>query len=562
MNKIWKIKEIDSLKVEQYVNEFNISELVAKMLIAKDIEPNKVDEYLNPDIAKLHDPYLLKDMDKLVDRILLAKENKEKVAIYGDYDVDGITSITLIYTFLKNLGMDMVYYLPDRIEEGYGLNTEALKRLKEEGVSLIITVDCGISAVNEIEYAKSIGLDVCITDHHECSETLPDACSIVNPKRPDSSYPFNSLAGVGVTFKVLSALVKRLNLPDVEYLKYLDIAAVGTIADIVPLVGENRIITSNGLEVLKKTKNEGLKALMKVARIDKVDSDNVSFGIAPRINASGRMADGTVAVKMLLADTEMEAYKYAKVLDSQNTKRQEVEKAIYNEAIEVIEKEGLDKKKTMVIAGEKWHQGVIGIVASKLTEKYLKPVILLAYDGDTAKGSGRIPAGISLYDALTKCSDLLTTFGGHELAAGLTLETKNIGEFKNRFEQVITEMKEEDFVRVIDIDCEITKNNITIDIINEIEKLAPFGQKNKKPVFIYKNLKVTSVSTLKEDKHLKFRLSDGNFYVDSVFFGAGNRRDEVTVGDKIDVAVNISLNEFLGRKSLQFMMLDFKKSMN
>lgn len=562
MNKVWKLKEIDNLKVDEYVKDFGISELMAKMLLAKDISEIKVDEYLKPDIAKLHDPYLLEDMDVLVNRILLAKERKEKVAIYGDYDVDGITSITLIYTFLKKLGIDTVYYLPDRIEEGYGLNTEAIKKLKDDGVTLVITVDCGISAVAEVEYARSIGLDICITDHHECSDVLPNACSIVNPKRPGSEYPFNSLAGVGVTFKVLSAIVKRLNLPDNEYLKYLDIAAVGTIADIVPLVGENRIITSNGLKLLKDTKNEGLKALMKVAKIDKVDSDNVSFGIAPRINASGRMADATVAVKMLLAENEMEAYKYAKVLDSQNTKRQEVEKAIYNEAIEIIEKEGLDKKKTMVIAGNKWHQGVVGIVASKLTEKYLKPVILLAYDGETAKGSGRIPSGISLYDALTKCSDLLTTFGGHELAAGLTLETKNIESFKNKFEQVIISMKEEDFVRVIDIDCEITKKDVSLNIINEIDRLAPFGQKNKKPTFMYKNLKVMSVSTLKEDKHLKFRLSDGDFHVDTVFFGAGNRRDEVTVGDKIDVAVNISLNEFQGRKTLQFLMIDFKKSMN
>ena len=561
MNKIWKIKEIDSTKVKEYTEKFKISEVAAKMLLAKDLTEDKIDEYLNPSIDKLHDPYLLNDMDVLVDRIILAKTRNEKVAIYGDYDVDGITSITLIYTFLRDLGLDMVYYLPDRIEEGYGLNTEALKKLKDEGVSLVITVDCGISAVSEVEYAKSIGLDVCITDHHECSDTLPNAISIVNPKRPDSTYPFNSLAGVGVTFKVLSAIVKRLGLDENEYLKYLDIAAVGTIADIVPLVGENRIITANGLELLAKTKNEGLKALMKVARIEKVDSDNVSFGIAPRINASGRMADATVAVKMLLAENEMEAYKYAKVLDSQNTKRQEVEKGIYNEAIAQIEKEGLDKKKTMVIAGEKWHQGVIGIVASKLTEKYLKPVILLAYDGETAKGSGRIPAGISLYDALSNCSDLLTTFGGHELAAGLTLETKNIEAFIEKFEQVITSMREEDFVRIIDIDTEITKKDVTLNILDDINLLAPFGQKNKKPVFMYKNLKVTSVSTLKEDKHLKFRLSDGDFYVDAVFFGAGNRRDEVTLGDKIDVAVNISLNEFQGRKSIQFLMSDFKKSM-
>jgi len=223
MNKIWKLKEIDNNRVLDYVKEFNISELIAKMIIAKDIEKENVEAYLNPDITKLHDPYLLQDMDILVDRILMARENKEKVAIYGDYDVDGITSITLIYTFLKNLGMDAVYYLPDRIEEGYGLNTDALKKLKEEGVSLVITVDCGISAVSEVEYATSIGLDICITDHHECSEILPKACSIVNPKRPDSKYPFNSLAGVGVTFKVLSAIVKRLKLPDEEYLKYLDI---------------------------------------------------------------------------------------------------------------------------------------------------------------------------------------------------------------------------------------------------------------------------------------------------------------------------------------------------
>ncbi len=561
MNKIWKIKEIDNTKVKEYVEKFKISEVAAKMLLAKDLTEDKIDEYLNPSIEKLHDPYLLNDMEILVDRIILAKDRKEKVAIYGDYDVDGITSITLIYTFLRDLGLDMVYYLPDRIEEGYGLNTEALKKLKDDGVSLVITVDCGISAVNEVEYAKSIGLDVCITDHHECSETLPKAISIVNPKRPDSTYPFNSLAGVGVTFKVLSAIVKRLGLDENEYLKYLDIAAVGTIADIVPLVGENRIITANGLALLAKTKNEGLKALMKVARIEKVDSDNVSFGIAPRINASGRMADATVAVKMLLAENEMEAYKYAKVLDSQNTKRQEVEKGIYNEAIAQIERDGLDKKKTMVIAGENWHQGVIGIVASKLTEKYLKPVILLAHDGETAKGSGRIPAGISLYDALSECSDLLTTFGGHELAAGLTLEAKNISSFREKFEQVITSMREEDFVRVIDIDTEITKKDITLNILEDINLLAPFGQKNKKPVFMYKNLKVTSVSTLKEDKHLKFRLSDGDFYVDAVFFGAGNRRDEVTLGDRIDVAVNISLNEFQGRKSIQFLMSDFKKSM-
>lgn len=562
MNKIWKIKKIEDALVKEYMNKFNISAFTAKMLIAKGIEKEDVSSYLNPDIDKLYDPYLLEDMEKMVERIIKAKETNEKVAIYGDYDVDGITSITLMYSFLKDLGLDVMYYLPDRQEEGYGLNKKAIQKLKEQGISLIVTVDCGISAVEEVEYACGLGLDVCITDHHECSAVLPKAYSIVNPKRPDSKYPFNSLAGVGVSFKVLDAITKKLNMPQEAYLKYLDIVAVGTIADIVPLVDENRIITANGLKMLQNTKNEGLKALMKVAKITTVDSDNVSFGLAPRINASGRMADATVAVKMLLSTNPLEAYNYAKVLDEQNISRQEVERKIYDEAVERIEHDGLDKKKSIVIEGKNWHQGVIGIVASKLTEKYLKPVILLTYDGDKAKGSGRIPQGISLYDALTECKEHLVAFGGHELAAGLTLETKNIPAFKEKFEETIARMKPDDFIRNIEIDFEVQKQDMTFDAIAQIEALAPFGQKNKRPVFVYKNLKVVSVSTLKDNKHLKFKLQDENFTVDAIFFKAGDRRDEVTLSDKIDVVFTMAVNEFMGYKNIQFLVVDFKKSMN
>ncbi len=562
MNKIWKIKKIQDDVVSEYMKKFKITDFTAKMLIAKDINEKDVTSYLNPDIDKLYDPYLLEDMAKTVERIIKARNSNEKVAIYGDYDVDGITSITLMYSFLKDLGLNVKYYLPDRQEEGYGLNKSAILALKEEGISLIITVDCGISAVEEVDYANTLGLDVCITDHHECSAVLPRAYSIVNPKRPDSKYPFNSLAGVGVSFKVLDAITKKLDMPSESYLRYLDIVAVGTIADIVPLVDENRIITANGLKMLQNTKNEGLKALMKVAKIVTVDSDNVSFGLAPRINASGRMADATVAVKMLLSTNLLEAYNYAKVLDEQNLKRQEVERKIYEEAVQRIETEGLDKKKSIVIEGENWHQGVIGIVASKLTEKYLKPVILLTYDKDKTKGSGRIPQGISLYDALTECSNYLVAFGGHELAAGLTLETKNIPAFKEKFESVIETMKPDDFVRNIDIDFEVDKKDMTFESISQIEALAPFGQKNKRPVFVYKNLKVISVSTLKDNKHLKFRLQDDNFLVDAIFFKAGDRRDEVIVSDKIDVVLTMAVNEFMGYKNIQFLVVDFKKSMN
>lgn len=562
MNKVWKLKKIDENIVKEYMNEFNISYITAKLLLSKDISKERVQGFLSPSIDKLYDPFLLQDMDKLVDRIIYAKEKKEKVAIYGDYDVDGITSITILYSFLKDLGINITYYLPDRQEEGYGLNKEALFKLKEDGVNLVITVDCGISAIEEAKYANEIGLSLCITDHHECSNVLPEAVAVVNPKRTDSKYPFSFLAGVGVAFKVVTALAIKLNMDSDSYLKFLDIVAVGTIADIVPLVDENRVITSNGLKMLKNTKNEGLKALMKASKISVVDSESVSFGLAPRINASGRMADAKVSVKMLLSKNSLEAYNYALTLNEQNTLRQEVEKKILDEAIREIEKQGLDKKRSIVIEGNNWHQGVIGIVASKLTEKYMKPVILLSVDGKKAKGSGRIPQGISLYEALCRCSDLITEFGGHELAAGLTIETKNIDSFKEKFEQVIAEMKPDDFVKEIDIDMELVKKLINFDTVKEIENLAPFGQKNKRPVFMYKNLKVVSISTLKDNKHLKLKLQDEDFVIDALFFKAGERRDEIKLSDKIDVAFTLSSNEYMGYKSLQFILLDFKKSIN
>lgn len=562
MGKIWNVKRQDMSKVEEYSKKFKISMLLSQMLVAKDIEKHDVNEFLNPDLDKLHDPYLLPDMQKLVDRVLLARENNEKIVIYGDYDVDGITSITVLYSFLKDIGITPSYYLPDRLEEGYGLNNNALKCIKDEGTDLVITVDCGISAHSEANYAKELGLDLVITDHHECTEVLPKAIAVVNPKRHDSKYPCEFLAGVGVTFKVITALSKALNLDSSSYLKYIDIVSVGTIADIVPLLGENRVITYNGLNALKKTENKGLKALIKVAGIEKITSDSVSFGLAPRINACGRMKDASVAVKLLLAQSDIEAYELAKLLDTQNKERQEVEKSIYQEAIEQITEKGLDKKKTIVLAKAGWHQGVIGIVASKLTEMYLKPVILLAINGDSAHGSARIPqGGVSLYTAISKCSECLSSFGGHELAAGLSLETKNIEAFTDKFEQVIYEMKPDDFVKVIDIDFELDTKKIDFNLIRDIARLAPFGQNNKMPVFLCKGMKVTSVCTLKENKHLKVTLADtaGNV-LEGLYFGGGTRRNELVVGDKIDIACTLSINAYMGNIKLQYMLLDFKKS--
>lgn len=560
MSKMWKVKELNEERIKKYEAKFKISHMLAKMLVAKDIAEDCVEEYLEPSIEKLNDPYILPDMQKLVDRILVAKEKKENIVIYGDYDVDGITSITVLYSFLKDIGITPFFYLPDRLEEGYGLNKEALKSLKEQNFDLVITVDCGISAHEEALFAKEIGLDLIITDHHECSDKLPDAIAVVNPKRQDSVYPCNTLAGVGVTFKVITALSIALNLDKQSYLQYMDIVAVGTIADIVPLLGENRIITYNGLNALKVTKNEGLKALIKVAGIEKITSDAVSFGLAPRINACGRMNDATVAVKLLLSQSEMEAHTYAKVLDEQNRQRQDIEKAIFAEAVQIITDEQLDKKKSIVLARKGWHQGVIGIVASKLTEMYLKPIVLLAIDGDITKGSARIPQGLSLYNAISKCSDLLVSFGGHELAAGLSLKTENVEKFSEQFEQVIYDMKPDDFVKVVEIDTVLEAKHLDFNLIRDIARLAPFGQKNKMPIFLCKNLKVMSVSTLKDNKHLKLSLTDGNNTLEALYFGGGERRDEIVLGDKIDITCTLNVNAFMGNIKIQYMLIDFKKS--
>lgn len=559
MNKIWNIKNIDEKEVNKYVKKFNISYILAKLLLSKEVKEEDVLSYLNLNIDKLYDPFLLNDMEIIVDRIIKARELNEKITIFGDYDVDGVTSITVLYSFLKDLDINVGYYLPGRIGEGYGLNKAAIKKIKEDGTSLVITVDCGIASFEEVEYAKSIGLDICITDHHECQEKMPDALAIINPKRHDSKYPYMYLAGVGVAFKVISAIAQKLKLDKDSYLKYIDIVALGTIADIVPLLDENRIITYNGLELMKKTKNEGIKALFSIAKIDRVDSQAISFGIAPRINASGRMGNAKVSVRLLLSKTETEAYEYAKVLNMQNINRQEIEKEIIKEAEELINKEKLYLLNTIVIYKSSWHSGIIGIVASKLMEKYLKPIVILTDVDGIVKGSSRTVKNISIYDALSKCSDLLINFGGHELAAGLSLKKENVEKFKIKFEDTVKKLEIEEIVDIIDIDVKIDKKDIDLDIIKEINKLSPFGQKNAVPIFMCQNLRVKEVSTLKDNKHLKFVLSDERFEITALMFNHGERRDEVKLSDKIDIVGNIMLNTFRDMNTVQFILKDFKK---
>jgi len=560
MQKLWNIKNYDPEYISKIMNRYKISETLSKLLISHNIGFDEIENFLKANLENLKDPYLMKDMDKFVNRVSNAIIQSEKICIYGDYDVDGITSITIMYKFLEELGAHVSYYLPDRLSEGYGLNREALNDIRNNGTSLLITVDCGITAIEEIKYAKDIGLDVCVTDHHECSDILPDAVCIVNPKQSGDKSEFKFHAGVGVAFKCITALSMKHNLSKDSYLKYLDIVAVGTISDIVSLTGENRIIAKFGLEAMKVTKNIGLSAILKLVGSNEIDSILVSFALAPRINACGRMGNAGLAVELLLAKNLTEANKIALKLDEQNKLRQEVEKNIFDQALKMVQDNGLDKKNSIVLYDENWHNGVIGIVASKLVNIYFKPVILFTKEHGVIRGSGRCEVGFSLYEALTKCKDSLIQFGGHELAAGMTINSEKIEEFKIRFDEVVTEISPGESKEIIDVDVEIKREDLNISTIIDTISMKPYGQGNKEPVFIYKNLKVQAISTIKDGKHLKLTLRDMNSLLVGIAFSSGYRRDELVVGDKIAIVGNISINTFTSPKTIQFIIKDFKKS--
>ncbi len=561
MQKVWNVKKYNNDEVKDIMNKYNISEILAKLIISRNVED--IDMYLNGDLSSLRDPYLICDMDKLIDRIYNAINNNEKICIYGDYDVDGITSITIMYKFLKSLGADVCYYLPDRLVEGYGVNKDALDKIKAKGVKLVITVDCGITAIEETEYAKELGIDMCITDHHECSEIIPSCIAVVDPKRKDDNYPFKMLAGVGVAFKTIVALAIKYNIEKEEYLKYLDIVAIGTISDIVPLVDENRIISKFGLQMLKKTSNQGIKALLETINYKEIDSTMISFLVAPRINACGRLGKAEVAVELLLEEDENKAKIKALKLDELNSTRQEILKDILDNATNIIESSTTIKENnSIVLYNETWHNGVIGIVASNLVSIYNKPVILFTKENGVIRGSGRCPSGFSLYDALSKSDKYLIQFGGHELAAGMSVKEEELENFKNEFERQVTILNGNIKEQTIDVDMEIKKEDLNANILKDIRKIRPYGQSNPSPLFIYKDLKITAIRTLKDEKHLKFILRDDKYLIEALAFSKGDRRDEFKVGDKINVICSVELNTYNTPKTIQFILEDFKKSID
>lgn len=562
MIKKWEGFQIDETKIPEIAKKHNINELLARILLNRNIDTDeKIEKFLYPKIEDLNDPYLFNDMDKAVERILEAVKNKEKITIYGDYDVDGITSITVLKKFLDEIGAVVDYYLPNRLSEGYGLNEAALDSIKARGTTLMITVDCGISAYNEIEYAKSLGFDVIVTDHHECPEKIPEAIAVIDAKKPEATYPFNSLAGVGVSFKLIQALCIKLNMPAESYLKYLDIVCLGTVADIVPLIDENRVIVKYGLERMKHTKNVGLKALIETSGYKTIESSAISFGLAPRINACGRMGQAELALNMLLTDNQEEAMKIAENLQTMNKERQEVEKGIIDDALNIIKQNKLYNDNVIVVGNENWHHGVIGIVASKITESYYKPSILICFEGDEGKGSGRSVDGFDLHEALSACGDKLLKYGGHEMAIGLTLKKSEFENFRKAMIEFAKDKLPDDLMPIVKYDAEISTKDISKNTIESLKLLEPYGEANDYPIFVYKNVKVDSIRTLSNDKHLKLNIKEGNAIFNAIAFNMGDKKDSIRMGDKVDILHYLELNRYNGFESVQLNVKDIKKSL-
>ena len=561
MIKKWQIYDTDEDKVNELVTKYDINELLATILVNRDIvDEQKLEIFLNPTRNNFHDPFLMPDMEKAVERIIKAINNKEKVIIYGDYDADGITSITVLKKFLEDVGLNADYYIPNRLNEGYGLNNNAIQKIVENNYELMITVDCGISGIEEINYANSLGLETIVTDHHEVGDDIPNAIAVVDAKRKDNKYPCRDLAGVGVVFKLIQAISKKLELKEEEYLKYLDIVCVGTISDIVPLVDENRVITKLGLMLVKQTKNIGLKSLIVSSGYKKIDSTTISFGIAPRINACGRMGHAEEALKLFLSKNINEVKDLIKILNEYNVERQSTEKRIYEEALNQIQKNHLEEKDAIIVAGENWHHGVIGIVSSKITELYFKPSILLCYEDDIAKGSGRSIPGFDLHDALMKCQDTIEKFGGHSMAIGITIKRENFQKFCYEFEEVAKDSNLKDIFPMIQIDAEFELKDINKDMVKSLEQLEPFGEGNKTPIFVFRNVKIDSIRALSEGKHLKLTLKDGNIVVDAIGFNLGHLAEEYRIGDRIDVVGILEISTFNGLESIQINLKDVMKS--
>ena len=554
---IWNVNEPDPGAVNALVRS-GYAPLAAMVLAARGIRDNaQAHKYLDCN-APLPDPFLMTDMDKAAGRVGLAVAMGEKIAVFGDYDVDGITSTCMLTDFLRRHGANVVSYIPGRLEEGYGLNPIAIRQLAQEGVQLIITVDCGITAVAEAELCRELGIDLVITDHHECKETLPQAAAVVDPHRPDGGYPHRNLSGVGVAFKLAAALCGDQE----EVLRdYADMVCLGTVADVMPLQGENRVFVARGLQSLANTNRPGIAALMAESGCDakNISASSIGFMLAPRINAAGRMGKIELAVELFLTENPHRAAEVAKQLCDLNRQRQSVESEIYSQAVSMLP--AGQTPEAIVLADESWHQGVVGIVASRIAEEYACPAFLICLDGEHGKASSRSHGGFNLFSSLTTLASLLESYGGHELAAGFTINRANIPEFRRQICQLAAAFYTDDTPRTaLDVDCAIPAELLTISNIESLSVLEPCGNSCPKPVLMMKNLAIERITMVGGGRHMRLRLRSGRFGLNAIYFSANPAAVSIQTGDTVDIAFTPQINEFRGERSVQMNVQDIRPS--
>ncbi len=586
--KKWNIKGVSADKAlsGELSRALGISEVLSVLIMNRGyMTPQEAGAFISKSTETLHNPFLLNDMEKGCKRILDAINNGESISIYGDYDVDGVTSVSILYMYLEGIGAKVDYYIPSRKGEGYGVSENAIKKLAERGTQLVITVDTGVTANLEVELARELGIDVVITDHHECRPELPNAVAVINPKRTDSTYPFSSLAGVGVVFKLLCALesmrtgdemidcVRRISM------EYADLTAIGTIADVMPVKDENRLIVSLGLNLVDQTKNIGLGALIELCRSNetraksktkkKASSGFIGFTVAPRINAAGRISDASIAVDLFLSKNQEYAQELALKLCDINKDRQFEENKIAEQAYAIIEESGYANNSAIVLDDALWHHGIIGIVASRISERYSLPAILISFEGNDdpsdpeaiGKGSGRSIKGMNLVDALSSCSDILDRFGGHELAAGLTIKRKHLDELRARINEYARKCFDNQAPEcALDIDCYLSPKEASLSLASEIGILEPYGVSNPVPIFAMSNMIIEDIVPIGMNRHLKLILSKDGISFVGMLFCVSSQEFSYEIYDEVDVAFNLEINEFLNTKTVQFNIKDIRTS--
>ena len=560
----WQIPAVPERTVEALMGA-GYPYLVSSVLASRGVATSEqAAEALEREHTLSHSPFLMKDMDRAVARINEAFARGEKLAVFGDYDVDGITSTCLLTDYLRSRGADVTMHIPRRIEEGYGLGCDAIRALSESGVTLIVTVDCGITGVEETAYAKSLGVDLVITDHHECKEQLPQAAAVVDPHRPDCPYPFKHLAGVGVALKLVLALGEGRE--DALFARYCTLAAIGTIADVMRMEGENRTIVQCGLESIDRSDFTGLHALLREAGLTArpVSSIQIGFVLAPRINAAGRMGRAELAAELLLTDDPVRAEKLARELCELNRERQSVEQDIFRRAIEQMEDLPESERSALVLSSEDWHQGVVGIVASRLSEKFSCPSFMIHLSGGSGKGSCRSYGGFNLFSALEACSDLLVSFGGHELAAGFTIEERNIPAFRTRMNQYVrAHTGEHAPVSSLEVDVDLTRPAlVSLEEVESLALLEPYGAGNNRPVFCLRGATLEAMQSVGQNRHLKLRLQKSRVNFDGIFFSTTSEECGVSAGMRVDAAFFLQINEFRSQRSIQLQLIDLRPSLD